>query len=658
MTIPGVATPNPADVIEQFESESRTRKLSGVTAHVVTALALLLAISAALWVGLSFDPFAYRAWFLLLVLVLAFLCYPADIRERASPVVADWILAALSCAALLPPMLDRAFSHRAAAPTTLDIGLAAMLVALVLEATRRAVGRVLPLTALGFLLYAYLGPLFDLAGLDLLAHRGYDIPRIAGTLYHTLEGVFGVPLDVASTYIILFSLFAAVLERSGAGSFLVEWALAAVGRSGTAAGTARAVTVAGFLLGTVSGSGVATAVTLGSVSWPMLRTAGFTADRGAAILAAAGIGAVISPPTLGAAAFLIAEFLRIPYLQVVVMAIVPTILYYLGAMLMVEWDDNRTVSPDAAAIRAPRSLRAVTRDGWHHFVSLAAIIALLATGMTAARAVAIATMVAIALSFRTREMALRPTRLAFALADGARGVVAIAATTATAGIIVGVMTLTGLGLRVAGLIAELGGGSVLGTVLLSAVAVLLLGLAVPVTASYIIAAVTVAPALSQVGVPVAAAHMFVFYYAVLSEVSPPTALAPFAAAAVTGADPWQATMQTWKYALPAFLVPIAFAAAPSGMGILLSGSAGLIALTSVTAALGIVAIAAGLTGGPRQSLSRVERALALAAGVLFAHPSITADAGGVALVGVLLAMRVWRRGTDTTMPPRNSPVSR
>ena len=642
MTIPAVSAPNPADVIEQFESESRTRKLTGASAHIVTALSLVLAISAALWVGLSFDPFAYRAWFLLLVLALAFLCYPAEPSEVAKPVAADWILAALSCVALVPPLFDREFSHRAAAPTAADIALAALLVALVLEATRRAVGRVLPLTAIGFLLYAYLGPLFDLAGLDLLAHRGYDIPRLAGTLYHTLEGIFGVPLDVASTYIILFALFAAVLERSGAGTFLVDWALAAVGRSGSAAGTARAVTVAGFLLGTVSGSGVATAVTLGSVSWPMLRSAGFAADRGAAILAAAGIGAVLSPPTLGAAAFLIAEFLRIPYLQVLVMAIVPTILYYLGTMLMVEWDDNRTVVPVAAVIRPPRSLGAVSREGWHHFVSLAAIVALLGSGMTAARAVAIATIIAVVLSFRTRELALGPKRLAFAMADGARGIVAIAATTATAGIIVGVMTLTGLGLRIAGLIADLGGGHVLGTVLLSAVAVLLLGLAVPVTASYIIAAVTVAPALTQVGVPVGAAHMFVFYYAVLSEVSPPTALAPFAAAAVTGADPWRATMQTWKYALPAFLVPIAFASAPSGVGILLSGGVGLIALTSITAALGIVAIAAALTGGPGRRLSRVERALAMATGLLFAHPSITADAAGVTLLGVLLAMRLVR----------------
>lgn len=639
MTIPAVATPNPADVLSRFDSETRPRTFDGRTRTVVDALSGMLAAIAILWVVVSIDAFVYRAGFLMLVLVLAFLCYPADEVDRAAPGAADVTLALLAVAALALPVLDRTFPYRAASPRGSDLVAAAVAVALVLEATRRTVGRVLPITALAFLFYAYLGPLFDVVGLGVLAHRGYDIPRLAGTMFHTLEGIFGVPLDVASTYIILFALFAAVLERSGAGRFLVDWALAAVGRSGSAAGAARAVTVAGFLLGTVSGSGVATAVTLGSVSWPMLRSAGFAADRGAAILAAAGIGAVLSPPTLGAAAFLIAEFLRIPYLDVVVMAIVPTLLYYLSALLMVEWDAG-TRGAGTQPLNA--SLGEITRNGWHHFVSLGAIVALLASGLSAARAVAIATAIAIILSFRSPELKLTPRRLAMALADGARGMIPIAATTATAGIIVGVMTLTGLGLRAAGLITDMGGGHVLGTVLLSAVAVLLLGLAVPVTASYIISAVTVAPALTQVGVAAPAAHMFVFYYAVLSEVSPPTALAPFAAAAVTGADPWRATMQTWKYALPAFLVPIAFTVAPSGMGLLLRGPVASVAMVTLTAGLGIAAIAAGLT----RTMPTYMRLFLVTGGVLLTHPDWRLDvAGGAMSLGFAILAR--RR----TLPP-------
>ena len=218
---------------------------------------------------------------------------------------------------------------------------AAVAVLLVLEAARRSVGWILPVTAAAFLAYAMAGPWFDRIGLPLLAHRGYPIDRLIGTLYITLEGLFGVPLDVAATYIILFTIYGAVLEQSGAGSFFINWALALMGKSESGAAAGRTVTLAGFLLGTVSGSGVATTVMLGSVSWPLLRRAGYRPAVGGAILSAAGIGALLSPPTLGAAAFLIAEFLKISYLQVLVMATVPTILYYLSIFLMIEADSRR-----------------------------------------------------------------------------------------------------------------------------------------------------------------------------------------------------------------------------------------------------------------------------------------------------------------------------
>ncbi len=194
---------------------------------------------------------------------------------------------------------------------------------------------------LGFIAYGWAGPAFDRIGLSLIAHRGYELDRLVGTLYMTLEGIFGVPLDVTSTYIILFTIYGAVLEQSGAGRFFIDWSMAAMGRSGSGAAPGRTVTVAGFLLGTVSGSGVATTVMLGSVAWPLLRSAGYRPETAGAILSAAGIGALISPPTLGAAAFLIAEFLKISYLKVLVMASIPTMLYYLSILLMIEADSRR-----------------------------------------------------------------------------------------------------------------------------------------------------------------------------------------------------------------------------------------------------------------------------------------------------------------------------
>jgi TRAP transporter 4TM/12TM fusion protein len=358
------------------------------------------------------------------------------------------------------------------------------------------------------------------------------------------------------------------------------------------------------------------------------------------VLSAAGIGAIIVPPVMGAAAFLIAEFLKISYLQVLVMAIVPALLYYLSALLMIEADSRRLGTMPGAEAVVP--LSALTRGGWYHFISLASVAVLLAAGVSTFRAVFWATLLAFALSFVRRETALTPRRLVAALDAGGRGILSVAATTATAGIIVGIVTLTGLGLKVAGLIVALAGGHLFLTVVYAALAVWILGLAVPVTASYIIAAVMVAPAMVNVGVAPVAAHMFIFYYAVLSEVSPPTALAPFAAAAITGANPFKTMMLTWKYTVPAFLVPFAFTLDPRGMGLLLQGSALDFVMVTSTAALGVVAVAAGFGGWMRRAATPPERVLAVAGGALLFYPAGRADAAGLVITASAIALHVWR----------------
>ncbi|HKS04876.1 MAG TPA: TRAP transporter fused permease subunit [Gemmatimonadaceae bacterium] len=565
---------------------------NGARTLLATALALF-AIYATVFVV---DPLFYRASFLLVALVLTFVLYPARAKgTRGSKT--DVALAVLAVVALGWPIIDIAsFPYRAAVPTWTDLTLGTLAILLILEATRRTVGWILPATALAFILYAYLGPLFDLVGLDAIAHRGYYIDRLIGTMYMTLDGVFGTPLDVAATYIILFSIFGAVLEHTGAGKFFIDWALALMrgGRSGAAAG--RAVTLAGFLLGTVSGSGVATTVTLGSVSWPLLKRSGYPPEVGGAVLSAAGIGAILSPPTMGAAAFLIAEFLKIPFFDVLLMSIVPALLYYLSAFMMVEFDARRL---GTRAVEAEtKSAATLAAAGWFYFLPLVAIVAFMALGFTPFRAVLWATVLAALASYLDRANALTPSRAAQALASGARATLPVAATTATAGIIVGMVTLTGLGLRVSGIVVDVAGGNVALTVLFAAIAVWMLGLAVPVTASYIIAAVMVAPALTSVGIPDVAAHMFIFYYAVLSEVTPPTALSPFAAAAITGGNPYRTMMLTWKYALPAFVVPFVFTLLPGGTGILLKAPATDV-LWSTSVAAGIVVAAAFALGARR-----------------------------------------------------------
>ena len=625
---------------------------TGSQSRVTSVLAFALAGYALYWAVAYVETHSYRISFLLLVLLITFLSRsrgegPSETTgpttRRTGPTIAiDAVLIVLSLVALLWPLVDLdAFVHRAATPTTTDIVLGIVTIGLVLEATRRTSGWVLPVTALLFLAYGYYGPLLDRIGLDLIAHRGYSIGRLVGTLYMTLEGIFGVPLDVTATYIILFTIYGAVLEYSGAGRFFVDWTMAAIGRSGDGAGPGRTVTIAGYLLGAVSGSGVANTVMLGSITWPLMRRAGYPADTAGAVLASAGIGAILAPPVMGAAAFLIAEFLRISYLQVIVMAAIPAFLYYLSIFLMVE-GDSRRLSLRPVNDDLP-TLGVLTRKGWHFFASLAAIVVLMVMGFTPYLAVVWATVLGVALSFANRETALGPTRLAAALAAGGRGVLSVAATTATAGIIVGVITLTGLGLKVAGLIVTLAGSSLLLTILYAALAVWVLGLAVPVTASYIIAAVMIVPALVQVGVAEVAAHMFVFYYAVLSEVSPPTALSPFAAAAVTGGNPLRTTMLSWKYTAPAFVVPLAFTIDPRGLGLLFQASAGVIAWSVFTASLGVMGIAVSAAGWIRRAASPVERALAAVAAALLFVPNVAVALSGAALLAVIIAVH-WRRG--------------
>ena len=626
------------------DAEPRRRKsvTASVRERAGDVLCLGLTLYALYWVIGIVDPQIYRVSFLLIALVATFLVYPftAGGRSAWARNAVDGACIALAVAALAWPIVDfDAFVLRAATPTSLDLVLGAVATLLVLEATRRTTGWILPVTAVVFLAYGYFGGLLDRVGLSLIAHRGYSVPRILGTLYMTLEGIFGVPLDVTATYIVLFTIYGAVLEHSGAGRFFIDWAAAAVGRSRSGSGAGRTVTVAGYLLGAVSGSGVANTVMLGAVAWPMMRRAGYPPDTGGAILAASGIGAILAPPAMGAAAFLIAEYLKITYLQVIAMAAVPALLYYLSVFLMVE-ADSRRLAVQEVDVDLP-SLWTVTRQGWHHFGSLLAIVVLMARGLTAFRAVFWATALAVAASFLRRGTALWPRRLGRALAAGARGVLPVVATTATAGIIVGVVTLSGLGLKVAGVIVAMAKGSLVLTALYGAVAVWVLGLAVPVTASYIIAAVMIAPALTSVGIAPAAAHMFIFYYAVLSEVSPPTALSPFAAAAITGGNPFRTTMISWKYVTPAFIVPFVFTLSPEGSGVLLQGSALHVVSTSAAAVLGIAALSIGISGWLTRKATIVERGLLLTAAALLFFPQPMAKLGGAAIAAVTIA-RHWR----------------
>lgn len=668
------------------------RRLGRIAGAAVAILGFALACLALYWTQYAIGTTSYRAGFLGVVLALAFLMFPVwDRRWRDQIWVLDIALIAVSAAALiyLATHLE-AVKMRATSPTALELALGAGLILAILEATRRSIGWVLPAVAAAFLVYAVWGPWMP-APLD---HRGYSIERIVGVNYLTLEGIFSTPLDVAATFIILFTLFGAVLDRSGAGKFFIDWAFALFGKRPSASAPGRAVVASGFLLGTVSGSGVATTVTLSTLAWPMLRQSGYPPAVAGGLMSAAGIGALLSPPTLGAAAFIIAEYLKVSYADVLTMAIGPTLLYYVSAWAMVEADARRLgVSPVKTSDLSPWAL--AQRHGYH-FLSLIAIAVFLFTGMSAFMAVfwSIALGYALsmidpvqrltplwcagaggavalaALAFGEREstavflglagalsaslmLAARAwwdgvaipaetTRFAGALVSGSKDVVAIAATCATAGIIVSIITLTGLGLKISGLIADWGQGSLFLTILFAALAMWVLGAAVPVTASYIIGAVTLAPALINAGAPEPAAHMFLFYYAVLGDVSPPTALAPFSAAAITGGKPFETMGQAWKYCLPAFIAPFMFCLTPDGMGLLLEATWLVSAQALGTGVLGVVALAGAFGGWVLARAALWERVGMGAAGLALLYAGDWADVAGLA-IGLAVLAAHWVR---------------
>jgi TRAP transporter 4TM/12TM fusion protein len=623
-----------ADALRKAEEfieadEGAINRLSGIAGQAVTAIAVamslfhLYAAVAGAWPFKDFPIIAtqpLRYAHVAFVLVLSFMLFPMAARFRNRIRWFDVVLG-FAGAAILIYAIDGGenFTDRATMPNQVDIVLGILFMVLLLEATRRTTGWIVPVVAFCFLAYAYFGPYLP----QPWTHRGFDIGQIVGQLFITLEGIFGIPVDVSASLIVLFCIYGAFLQHSGAGKFFIDFSLALMGNKPNAAG--RTVVLSSFLLGGPSGSGVATTVTIGAVAYPMMEKAGFEKNAAGGLLAAGGLGAIISPPVLGAAAFLIAEFLKISYLDVIWMALIPTCLYYLSLLFMVELDAKR-FGAQMVSVAPELTLWQMTRRYGFHFISLISIIIFMVWGYSPTLSVFWSTVLTFALSFLARDTALVPKKLVRALTEGSTSALTAATTCATAGIIVGVVTLTGLGLKFSAIVIDYAGGSLLLTALYTALIVWIVGLAVPVTASYIICAVVAAPALMKLGVPDIAAHMFIFYYSVLSEVSPPTALSPFAAAAITGGDPYKTTLQAWKYTLPAFLVPFVFVLDPQGIGLLMSipkgGSWIDIAQVTIKAGLGLAALAAAAQGWALRRTTTVERALLVVAGLFLVFPSL------------------------------------
>lgn len=667
------------------EEEGAHNRYGGWLAIFLTVCAVVMSLFH-LYAAVEIVPaYMLRPIHVAFALTLVFLMFPSMMRFRHRLMWWDVILAVASIAVAAYILYwGDLLGDRATVPTMLDQITGIVLILLILEGNRRSSTWILPFIVILFLAYALFGSNLPAPW----THRDYGIARLTGALYMTLEGIFGVAVDVSSTLIILFTIFGAFLQFSGAGKFFIDFSFSALGGKPSSAG--RAVVMASFLLGGPSGSGVATTVTIGSVAYPLLAKSGYSKEAAGGLLAAGGLGAIISPPVLGAAAFLIAEFLRISYLDVILMATIPTVLFYLAIFVMVEID-ARKFGMKTIVLEKQRTAAVLARRYWYHFVSLVAIVVFMMVGYSPVLSVFWATVTTALLSFLRSDTAIIPydwfrgrmqwvrgfweSGFIKSLEGGSVGVLTVAMTCASAGIIVGVVTLTGLGLKFSSIVldyADSGGQSLVNlwvmlgaertpqllhdmklllTAMYTSLIVWIVGLAVPVTASYIICAVIAAPAMIKLGVPDFAAHMFIFYYAVLSEVSPPTALSPFAAAAITGGGPYRTTMQCWKYTAPAFLVPFMFVLDPSGTGLLLGGSFKnlaqadwwSIALITVTAVIGIIALAGGLQGWLLRKTNWIERWMLIIAGLALVYPKASFDLIGIALVVAAIASQKLRR---------------
>ena len=646
------------DLIKEEEGDANQYKgFLGVALTVVAVFMSLFHLYAAYAIV---PAHILRTTHVTMVLVFIFLTFPIAARFKNRLMAWDVGFAMLAVATLTYAVMGGDdFSDRNTFPLTIDIVFGSILILLILEALRRTNGWVLLTVTVSFLLYALFGNYLPAPW----THKGYELSRLVGFMYMTLEGIFGTAVDVSSTLIILFTIFGAFLQFSGAGKFFIDFSFSIMG--GKTSNVGKTVVLSSFLLGGPSGSGVATTVTVGAVAHNMLAKAGYEKNAAGGLLAAGGLGAIISPPVLGAAAFLIAEFLKISYLDVLLMAVVPTFLFYLGLYVMVTID-ARKYNMSEQRIESIESAWVLTKRYWFHFFSLISIVVFMLMGFSPSMSVFWATVASLFTSFLRSDSAmisydaftgkapfwqsLYKSRFTEALSGGFTQVLSIAATCAGAGLIVGVVVLTGLGLKFSSIVLDYADGSLFLTALFTGLVVWIVGLAVPVTASYIICAVIAAPAMIKLGVPDYAAHMFIFYYAVLSEVSPPTALSPFAAAAICKGDPYKTTFQSWKYVAPAILVPFIFVLDPAGVALLLNGNMKNLATANwndigwivFTASAGIVSLAGGLQNWFILKTNFVERWVLIASGVALTYPSNLSDMAGFAgLASVILVQ--WLR---------------
>jgi TRAP transporter 4TM/12TM fusion protein len=524
-------------------------------------------------------------------------------------------------------------------PWRIDMLVGVLFVALLLGAAWRHTGPALVVMALAFLAYVFVGPYLP----GFLSHGGESFTILVDQQMLTTQGVFGIPTLVSATFIFLFVIFGSVMSHGGLLRFFTDGALAVAG--GTTGGAGKVAVISSGLFGTVNGSAMANAVTTGAFTIPLMVRAGYRREFAAGVEATASMGGQLIPPVMGAAAFIMAETLQVPYTSVAIAAAIPGVLYFVAVGLMIHFEAGRRGLPVLARHQLPRLLPVVRRD-LHLLIGPAVLVWFLTEGRSPMFAGFWALVTAFALSWVRRDTRIDARKIFAVLVDSAQAAMPVALACATVGIVVGVVSLTGLGLKLATGIVGLAGGSLLLTLILTMLAALILGTGLPTSATYIITSIMAAPALEQLGIPKLAAHMFVFYFGILADLTPPTAISTYATSSIAGADVWKTQWAAMMLALSGFVIPFSFAYDPALL--LLNASVPHIILRTAAATLGIVMLSAGLIGYLRRTTRPLERALLLVGAVLLILPGGWGDLTGLGCFLVVLTLQRAARPASAT----------
>jgi len=612
------------------EKEASAPQLPWLRTTVVT---IAVAMSLYHMYVAAFGPpeaVIFRGTHLLFALTLVFLLFPLAPRGGLPWRVADAALLAAGWAFVLHIFINYDyFTGRIIyidELTVLDKAFAVVAVLIVLEATRRVIGWALPLTAIVFVAYAVL-------------FTNVKVPVLMEQLYFSTEGIFGSTLGVSASYVMLFVLFGAFMERSGTGQLFMDFAMSITGHA--AGGPGKVAVVSSSLFGTVSGSAVANVMVDGPITIPLMKRTGFRPPFAAAVEAVASTGGQLMPPIMGAAAFVMAEFLAVPYAQVALWAAIPALLYYVAVFCAVHFEAKRYGLAGVPRSELPRFGRVMLERG-HLFVPILIVLGGLTLGYSAplAALVAALTCLPVALLRATTRREITWRSVLSALEDGARNTLAVAMACACAGIVIGCVTITGLGITFTQAVIALAQDSLLPALMLTALAGIILGMGMPTTPAYIVMVALLVPAVIKLGAATPAAHMFAFYFAILSAITPPVALAVFAAASLAKANMWSTGWAAMRAGAPAYIVPFMFIYEPA---LLTIGDSVTALHAAVSATVGVALLAAGLFGYLRRPLAMWQRALLIVAALLLIKPGPLTDLAGLALAAVVLGSQYARQ---------------